>query len=308
MTSLPLAGLAPSRSQTARATVAGIGICLPEFKTGPLAAPVDLVGVSVRVQPDQGATTPALAARAARAALAAARAEASEIGLVVVGTTSPDVLWPSTACLVQAELALPMVGSFDLYAAEAGLLTALTVADRYVRAGTAAALVIGAESDSQLVRIPSDNETRQGCAASAVVLRAGTGAGGILASTAGGAPAPDGQSHDAVLLRGLARSVDECLKRAGLSLDGVDLVVADQTAPEIMRAWARAAGLPAARLFLDPERYWQAFVAAPFVALHDAVLEGRLEKGATALMLSCGRGPAWAVACLRWEGGGIRRC
>jgi 3-oxoacyl-[acyl-carrier-protein] synthase-3 len=226
----------------------------------------------------------------------------------VVGTTSPDVLWPSTACLVQAELELPMVGSFDLYAAEAGLLTALTVADRYVRAGTVAALVIGAESDSQLVRIPSDNGARQGCAASAVVLRAGTGEAGILASRAGGAPAPDGQSHDSVLLRGLAGSVQDCLASAGLSLDGIDLVIADQTAPEIMRAWARAERLPAGRLLLDPERYWQAFVAAPFIALHDAVLDGRVGEGATVLLLSCGRGPAWAVACLRWDGGGIRRC
>ena len=288
--------------------MAGVGICLPERATKSVPLARDLVGVSARVQPAQGATTPALAARAARAALEAARAESSEIGLIVVGTTSPDVLWPSTACLVQAELELPTVGSFDLYAAEAGLLTALTVADRYVRAGTTAALVIGAESDSQLVRIPSDNETRQGCAASAVVLRAGAGQGGMLACVAGGSPSPDGDSHDAVLLRGLARSVDDCLARAGLSLQAIDLVIADQTAPEIMRAWARAQGLPSGRLLLDPERYWQAFSAAPFVALHDAVLEGRLQKGATALLLSCGRGPAWAVACLRWDGGGIRRC
>src|SRR5438105_3472138 len=111
---------------------------------------------------------------------------ASEIQLVVVGTSTPDVLWPSTACLVQTELGLPMVASFDLYAAEAGLLTALAVADRFVRSGTRAALVIGAEAERQLVNLPGQRAGQQRDAASAVVLAGSSDDTGILATVAGG--------------------------------------------------------------------------------------------------------------------------
>src|SRR5260370_20605662 len=95
----------------------------------------DLTGVSYRVQADQGVSTPSLAAGAARAALRAAGVNSSDIEMIIVGTTTPDVLWPSTACLVQTELKLPMIASFDLYAAETSLLAALNVGIRYVTAG-----------------------------------------------------------------------------------------------------------------------------------------------------------------------------
>ena len=81
--------------------------------------------------------------------------------------------------------------------------------------------------------------------------------------------------------------------------------IAEQSAPETMQAWSKAAGVSSGRLLLDPTRYGSLLAAAPLTALHDAIQEGRLQNGMTALLLACGRGPAWAAACLRWGGGGL---
>src|SRR5207244_4973159 len=140
----------------ALAAIAALGVYRPSADA-PAARRVtgnDLTGVSYRVQADQGVNTASLAAGAARAALQAGGVNPADIEMIIVGTTTPDVLWPTTACLVQNELKLPMVASFDLYAAETSLLSALNVGIRYVAAGARAVLLIGAESDNQLVDLP----------------------------------------------------------------------------------------------------------------------------------------------------------
>ena len=296
-----------TKTKTAGTAVAGVGVYLPPAAAvlAPQLSGADCLGVSNRVQASQGISTPSLAAGAARAALRAAAVPGEEIQLIVVATTSPDVLWPTTACLVQVELGLPMVAALDLYAAETGLLTALNVGHHYVAAGSRAVLVIGAESDNQLVDLPGQPRAH-GRAASAVVLRRVAAGGDILGSVTGGAGAGDSKSeHDRVLARGLAQAVGQCLRPAGLELAQVDLVIGEQTAPEVTRAWAKAEAIPMSRILLDPSRYGSAFAAAPFVALHDAVKSGRLQPGQVALLLSCGSGPAWAVTCLRWGKGAV---
>ncbi|HET9847656.1 MAG TPA: 3-oxoacyl-[acyl-carrier-protein] synthase III C-terminal domain-containing protein [Candidatus Dormibacteraeota bacterium] len=267
----------------------------------------DVTGVAYRVQAASGVSTASLAAGAARAALRAAGANPNEVEMVIVGTTTPDVMWPSTACLVQTELQLPMVASFDLYAAETSVLAALNVAVRYVDAGARSVLLIGAESDNQLVDLPGQGGTVHARAAAAAVLTPASGNGGVLSTLAGGSARPqtnaDGQ--DRILLQGLSAGVDECLEKANLSLDDVDLVIAEQSAPEIMQAWSKRRGISSARLLLDPTRYGSMLAVAPLLALHDAVVDRRLGDGMTALLLSCGTGPVWAAACLRWSGGGV---
>ena len=225
----------------------------------------------------------------------------------MVGTTTPDVLWPSTACLVQTELTLPMVASFDLYAAETSLLAALDVGTRYVAAGARGVLVIGAESDNQLVDLPGQGGAVHGRAAAAAVLTSGGGEAGILSTVVGGAARPEvnGDAQDRILLRGLADGVDECLRKARLTMTDMDLVIGEQSAPEIMYAWSRAAGVSAARLVVQPARYGALLAAAPLMVLHDMVREGRLHNAMTALLIQCGGGPAWAAACVRWGGGGL---
>jgi 3-oxoacyl-[acyl-carrier-protein] synthase-3 len=303
----------PSLARTGRglalATIAGVGIYRPPADA-PLARRVtgsDLAGVSYRVQADQGVNTASLAAGAARAALRAAAANPAEVEMIIVGTTTPDVLWPTTACLVQTELKLPMVASFDLYAAETSLLAALNVGVRYISAGAKSVLVIGADSDNQLVDLPGQGGTAHGRAAAATVLTRASGDGGLLATMAGGAARPEGNgdTNDRTVMEGLTEAATECLAKASLSLSQIDLVIGEQSAPEITQAWSKAAEISPGRLLLDPARYGTLLSAAPLMALHDAVKEGRLQKGMTTLLLSCGSGPTWAGACLRWGGGGV---
>ena len=303
----------PSPAQTRRGlalgTIAGIGIYRPPADA-PLARRVsgsDLTGVVYRVQAASGVTTASLAAGAARAALQAAGADPASLEMIIVGTTTPDVLWPSTACLVQTELKLPMVASFDLYAAETSLLAALDVGTRYVAAGAGGVLIIGAESDNQLVDLPGQGAAVHGRAAAATVLTPAAGDDGILSTLVGGAARSEvnGDAEDRVLLRGLADSADQCLRNARLGLADIDLVIGEQSAPEIMQAWSKAAGLSASRLLEQPGQYGALLAAAPLIALHDAVRAGRLQRGMTALLLQCGSGPVWAAACVRWGGGGL---
>ena len=303
----------PSLAQAGRGlalgAIAGLGIYRPPANA-PLARRVtgsDLTGVSYRVHADQGVNTASLAAGAARAALGAAGVNPADIEMVIVGTTTPDVLWPTTACLVQNELKLPMVASFDLYAAETSLLAALNVGIRYIAAGAKSVLLIGADSDNQLVDLPGQGGTVHSRAAAAAILTRAGGDGGVLSTMAGGAARPEGNgdANDRSVLEGLTDGATECLRKASLSLSDIDLVIGEQSAPEIMQVWGKAAGVSPARLLLDPARYGDLLAAAPLTVLHDAVKEGRLQSGMTALLLSCGSGPTWAAACIRWGGGGL---
>lgn len=303
--------LAHARPQTALGSIAGIGINRPSSSAAlaPRITGSD-VGVSYRVQAEHGISTASLAAGAARAALDAAAANSAEIGMIVVGTSSPDVLWPSTACLVQTELKLPMVAAFDLYAAQASLLTALDVGIRFVDQESKAVLLIGADSDNQLVDLPGQGSRVMGRAAGAAILRTTAGKGGVLSTVIGGAADARARQDGDVggMVDGLRAGVDDCLRRAGLKLADVDLVIADQAAPDAMHSWAKTAGVDAGRLVLDSSRYGALLAAAPLAALYDASEDGRLKQGMVVLMLECGSGPVWAAACLRWDETGVRAC
>lgn len=279
----------------------------PQAPLAPRVSGADCIGVAHRVQASHGLNTASLAAGAARAALQVSGVSKQDVGMIIVGTTSPDVLWPATACLLQTELELPMVASFDLYAAETSVLVALNVATRYVAAGVGAVLVVGAESDNQLVDLPGHRGVVHGRAASAIVLAPGDGESGVLSTMAGGGARSDvnGEGQGRAILQGLTDGVEECLRKAGIGLQDVDLVIGEQSAPDITRAWAEGHGVPPGRLLVNPTRYGSLGAAAPLAALHDAVGEGRLKTGMTALLLACGSGPTWAVTCLRWGGGGL---
>ena len=303
---------AQTRRRTALGSIAGIGVNRPSAST-PLARRVtgaEVTGVAFRVQAEQGITTASLAAGAAQAALLAAGTSPNDLEMILVGTTTPDVLWPSTACLVQSELKLPMVGAFDLYAAETSFLAGLDIATRYVTAGARGVLLIGAESDNQLVDLPGQARSVHARAAVAAVLTPAVDDCGILATAVGGAARPllSSDGHDRMLLQGLTEAAAECLEKAGLNLRDVDLVIADQAAPEIMRAWSRRHEMPQDRVLLEPERYGSLLGAAPFILLYDTVQAGQLRDGMTVLVLGCGSGPVWAAACLRWNGARVRQC
>jgi 3-oxoacyl-[acyl-carrier-protein] synthase-3 len=301
--------LARAPGKVALGSIAGIGVNRPGPDT-PLAKRLtgtDVSGVSYRVQAQHGVTTASLAAGAARAALQAGGKDPAELEMIVVATTSPDVLWPSTACLVQTELGLPMVAAFDLYAAQTSLLSALDVAAHYLTAGARSILLIGAESDNQLVDLAGQSSSHLARAAAAALLTPAAGSGGLLSTVSGGAAVnSDAQQQGAV--KGLVQGVDKCLAKAQLRIDDIALVIGDSSAPEIMRGWSEEAQLSHDRLLLDPARYGGLLAAAPLVALYDAAQSGRLGDGMNFLMLESGAGPSWAAACFRWSKTGVAAC
>src|SRR5258708_16726964 len=164
--------LAQAGPGLALGAIAGLGVYRPpaDARLALRVTGADLAGVSYRVQAGQGINTASLAAGGARAALQAGAVNPADIEMIIVGTTTPDVLWPTTACLVQTELKLPMVASFDLYAAETSLLAALNVGVRYIAAGSGSVLIIGADSDNQLVDLPGQSGAVHSRAAAAAVL------------------------------------------------------------------------------------------------------------------------------------------
>src|ERR1700730_12421608 len=301
--------LAQAHRGLALGAIAGLGIYSPpvDARMARRGTGSDLAGVSYRVHAEEGLSTPSLAAGAARAALRAAGVNSSDIEMIIVGTSTPDVLWPTTACLVQTELKLPMVGSFDLYAAETSMLAALNVGIRYTTAGARGVLLIGAESDNQLVDLPGQGGRVHTRGAAALVLTQAGDGGGVLSTMAGGPARTDlkCEAHDRPLQRGLTEAATECLRKANVAMSEIDLVIGEQSAPEIMQAWSQQAGVSSSRMLLDPVRYGSLRAAAPLTALHDAVQAGQLQNGMTALLPAGGSAPPWAAACLRWGGGGI---
>src|ERR1700682_5483653 len=273
--------LAQARRGLALGAIAGLGIYRPtaDAQMARRVTGADLTGVAYRVKGDQGLSTPSLAAGAARAALRAAGVNSSDIEMIIVGTTTPDVLWPTTACLVQNELKLPMVASFDLYAAETSLLAALNVGIRFMTGGARSVLLIGADSDNQLVDLPGQSGSVHSRAAAAAVLTRAGGDGGVLSTMAGGAAHPEGNGdgNERTVLQGLSDGATECLRKASLSMSDIDLVIGEQSGPELITAWGKTAGVSPSRLLLDPARYGNLLAAAPLTVLHDAIKEGRLE-------------------------------
>jgi 3-oxoacyl-[acyl-carrier-protein] synthase-3 len=277
-------------------------------------------------------TTGSMATEASRRALASADMAASEIDLIIVGTSTPDQAFPSVAVRVQAALGILGGFAFDISAACAGFVYALSLADDLIRAGRArGALVIGAEAFSRIL----DWTDRGTCVlfgdgAGAVVLRAappGEGAEqpGILSThlhaqgslgdilyVDGGVGVTDSAG---LLLSGklrmngrdvfrhavqrLSESVEEALAANGLSHDAIDWLVPHQANIRIIESMGRKLGLPPERVVITVDRHANTSAASIPLALAEAWTDGRIKPGQRILMEALGGGLVWGSALLR---------
>ena len=269
-----------------------------------------------------------LAVAAAQRALAAAGWAGRDIDLIVLATSTPDQVFPSTACLIQERLGIPGNAiAFDIAAACCGFIYALDVADRFIRTGGARrALVIGAETFSRIL----DWEDRTTCVlfgdgAGALVLEAAEEPG-VLATRllADGrqqallnVPWGISQGYDnltptsgKITMRGnevfkaavrtMGTLVNETLRANGLSREDVDWLVPHQANIRIMAALARKIGFPMERVIVTADRHGNTSAASVPLALDVAVRDGRIQPGQLLLLEAFGAGFTWGSALVRY--------
>ena len=285
-------------------------------------------GIRERHIAADGETTGDLAYHAAVRALESAGMQASELELVILGTTTPDIIFPSTACLVQHRLGANGCAAFDVNAACSGFIYALSVADNFIRAGQAkTALVVGAETLSRMV----DWTDRATCvlfgdAAGAVVLKAGAEAG-ILSThlhADGGKkellynPVGVSKGFEAELpncgvkvmmagsdvfkhaVRALDSVVDETLAANGLDKSHLDWLIPHQANLRIIEATAKRLQMSMDRVIVTVDRTGNTSAGSVPLALDDAIRSGKVKRGELLLLEAFGGGFTWGSALVRY--------
>lgn len=275
-----------------------------------------------------------LAFGAAERALKNAMVDPLEIDLIIMGTVTPDMPMPSTACIVQHKLGAERAAAFDVSAACSGFLYALSIGDQFIRSGMyKRVLVIGADMFSKVV----DWSNRDTCilfsdGAGAMLLEATTGSnerrivksthlfsdgqhGDKLFIPGGGSLNP--ASHDTlyqdmhyvrmrgnevfkVAVKAMTDAAKKALKHNGLTTEDLDLVVPHQANIRIMEAIARKLRIPMEKVMVTVDYYGNSSAATVPTAFDKAVKKGRLQEGDTVLAVAFGAGFTWASTIIQW--------
>ncbi len=317
--------------------IAGTGSYLPEkvLTNDDLARIVDTndewiqtrTGIRERHMAAEGETTGDLGYKAALRALEAAGIEASQLDMIVVGTTTPDLIFPSTACLIQARLGATGCAAFDVNAACSGFLYALSIADKFIRSGDARhVLVIGAETLTRIV----DWTDRTTCVlfgdgAGAVVLKAdeetgilsthlhadgskkellwnpvGVSVGFKEGPSGGGTINMKGNDVFKYAVKALDSVVDETLEANGLDKSDLDWLIPHQANLRIIEATAKRLDMSMDQVVVTVDRHGNTSSGSVPLALDEAVRSGRVERGQLLLLEAFGGGFTWGSALLRY--------
>lgn len=314
------------------ARIAGTGSYLPEriLTNRELEAMVDTTdewivtrtGIRERHIVAEGETTSDMALHASRRAIQAAGIEAREIDMIIVATTTPDRIFPSTACLLQDKLGIASCPAFDLQAVCSGFIYALATADSFIKSGGAkCVLVVGADAMSRI----TDWSDRSNCilwgdGAGAVVLEASE-APGIISSHlhADGSYAnllqvPSGVSQrdgrDTIEMQGnpvfkiavntLDAIVDETLQANGMQKSDIDWLVPHQANIRILQSTAKKLGMSMERVVVTVDVHGNTSAASIPLALDVAVRDGRIKRGETILMEAFGGGFTWGSVLAKY--------
>ena len=286
----------------------------------------DRTGIRQRHLAGATETAAYMGTRAAQAALAMAEATPQDVDAIIVGTSTPDQAFPSTAARIQAELGVPGGFAFDLSAACSGFIYGLSVADGLIRAGNAKGiLVIGSEVYSRIM----DWQDRGTCVlfgdgAGAAFLQAGEGTAkadrGILSThihcqgslgdilyvdgAVGRRELPgtlrmNGREVFRHAVTRLAEAVEEALAANSMSHDDVDWLVPHQANLRIIEAMGKRLHLPPERVVVTVDRHANTSAASIPLALAEAVADGRIQRGDMVLMEALGGGLTWGSALVR---------
>ncbi len=320
-----------------RSVMAGVGSYLPKkvLSNADLAKMVDTsdewirqrTGIKRRHIVAKGETTADLGTEAAKQALKAAGLEAGDIDLLILATATPDLTFPATATMIQANIGMVRGFAFDLNAVCSGFLYALATADSFIARGQARnALVIGAETFSRIL----DWEDRSTC------VLFGDGAGAVVLTGEPGAPGmgergivhsylrSDGRFTDLLYVDGgpsrtqtvghlrmsgnqvfrhaitnISASIAKVLDDAGLTVSDVDWFVPHQANQRILEGISRRLGLPEDKVVSTVAEQGNTSAASIPLALDVAIKDGRIKKGDLVLMEALGGGFTWGAALVR---------
>ncbi|HEV8585683.1 MAG TPA: beta-ketoacyl-ACP synthase III [Methylomirabilota bacterium] len=288
-------------------------------------------GIRQRHVADESEATSDLAFKAAQQALERANLVPEDIEFIALGTTTPDMIFPSTANIIQHRLGCKRAGSVDLLAACAGSVYSLSMGAQFIQTGKyKRVLCVGAETLSKI----TDFTDRGTCvlladAAGAVVLEASPDDSGLidfdlysdgqywdlLYMPGGGSRHPathetvDKRMHYAkmkgsevfkVAVRMFAECTERILTRNGFSAKDVSLFIPHQANLRIIEAAVKRVSLPMDRVYVNVDRYGNTGAASVYVALEEALAAGRIKKGDLILMAAFGGGFAWGACLLRW--------
>jgi 3-oxoacyl-[acyl-carrier-protein] synthase-3 len=278
-------------------------------------------------------TTASLAVEASLNALRVANLNPADLDLIIVSTSSPEHIFPATACLVQDQIGANKAGAFDLLAACSGFIYAVNMASQAIRSGSIHnALVIGAETLSRI----TDWEDRNTCilfgdGAGAFVLQAGAEPGGVVSAVmrsdgsgadslsvpAGGSKLPasaetllnrqhyihmNGREVFRFATRVMAQSTKEAVEHAQLTMDDIHLVIPHQANQRIIEAAMRGLDIPIERCVTNVERYGNTSTASIPIAACEAIQQGRLQSGDWVVFVGFGAGLTWGAAVVKWTG------
>lgn len=278
-------------------------------------------------------TTASLATEAALKALHLANLPPSRLDLIIVSTSSPEYIFPATACIVQDQIGAINAGAFDLLAACTGFVYGLDMATQAIKSGSInSALVIGAETLSRIVDW-NDRETciLFGDGAGAFVLQASEKEGGVyssvlrsdgsggelLALPGGGSRIPTTQeSLDRRLhyihmqgrevfrfaTRVMAQSTEEVIESSNLSKDVIDLIIPHQANYRIIEAASRNLKIPMEKFMINLDRYGNTSTASIPIATCEAIQQGKLKEGDNVIFVGFGGGLTWGALAAQWTG------
>lgn len=317
-----------------RSQIVGSGCYLPSriVTNTELAAKVDTsdewiverTGIRCRHIAGEGQVSSDMALAASRQAIESAGIPAEKIDLIVLATSTPDFIFPSSACLLQSKLGISGAAAFDVQAVCSGFVYALTLAEKFIRSGShSCALVVGAEVFSRIL----DWNDRGTCVlfgdgAGAVILEASEEPGilagvlhadgsqhGILevpGNVSGGQVVGDpfvkmdGPAVFKFAVKALAEVAHEALSQAGLKTADVDWLVPHQANIRIIQATAKKLGLSMDRVVITVDRHGNTSAASIPLALDTAVRDGRIKRGDTLMLEGVGGGFTWGAVLLKF--------
>lgn len=292
---------------------------------------VSRTGIETRHIVAEDQATSDMATEAAKKALEKAGVSAEDIDMIIVATITPDMAFPSTACLVQANLGATKAAAFDLEAACTGFVYGLSIADAYIRAGIYKhILVIGAEAMSRILDWTDRNTcVLFGDGAGAAVIGASEGDEGILSTIlgadgeggrfllqpAGGSRKPasietvTNREHTVNMagtdvfkfaVRIMGNASMEAIEKAGLSLEDINILVPHQANMRIIGAAAKRLELPMDKVKINLNKYGNISAASIPIALDEALEEGMINPGDNVVLTGFGGGLTWGSAVVRF--------